>query len=251
MQSVKWNDLSVLVDALAASLKDGAQSDHPRNAREAVNAMLRRGSVECDREELTKEGAAAFFSCVIQAYAAKTFKTKNLICGPLAHVVHWYLTQISDEKARCVWDVLLTGSEYNPSKLTVKKFALKKPMKAKVQQAHSPDIRYLVNLLSLDQLSGKEMDAVVDLVQMAACKLGVDVDAPTIDDDELSPKFQTVKSILSSKALLELFLDPLTVKSTRDERPSLLDITREAMTGPSEVLWTDGRSDVTSGGDVH
>ena len=246
----EWHDLSDLVQALVAGLEAKRTGSPLGDAHNAVNAILLRGSVEATETHLTEIGQAAVFHCVIQPYATKVFQTNSLTCGPLARLLHWYMLCIDDAKRQSVWDVLLHAKEFDPSNLTVDKVTKgKHKAKSKKKGAAKANIGIFVNLISVKHCSGQEMDAIIALVQMAIDEIDDLVDdTGASDDEEGDLRAQSVSSLLASKPLLELYLNPLAVKETSNRSPFLLDC-REP-TGPTEVAWTDGRSDHVIGGSI-
>lgn len=220
--SEKWSDLSNLVEALrmAASLRIPEETLY--NAREAVNAMLSRGAVERDESQLTKNGACALYHCVIKAFAVGAFRNKTPICGPLVTLLNWFIPKTDDKQRASVWNVLLLSQEFDANKLSVEIFIRNKiPKQKPSKEEEQPSIDLLLGLLSVQNLNGDEIGAIVDLLQLGMKSLEETPNLSFLWNGrplQIKPKDAAIKALLNSKPLLALFLNPLeTNEMSRDE----------------------------------
>ena len=249
--SSKWFDLAVFQEALRLSLNQRAasMSDDFFQAKEAI---MDRSSIETTESRLSKNGATAFFKCIVQAYAVKIFRAKTAACGPLAQLLDWFITNVSHAQRRAIYDVLLREREYDASKLSVIALSTKGGMKSKlVKEAQNPRAAILLGLLSLSDITGSAIDAVIRLLQGVMCEesdgRGDDpLSSTSTMEDSFTPHIMA--EVLSSRQLVSLFFDPMTVTSLS---PGVLDaagMKEIRVNRKSKVIWSDGRSDEVQSG---
>ena len=204
--SSKWYDLSVLQEALKAFL-DATDDNALESIRLSVDEITNRGSIETTKTDLTADAAAAFFKCIVQAYAVRIFKTKTAACGPLAQILSWFVTKLSPNQRRAVFEILFYQKEYDASMLSVTVVSKKRVSKPNIEKKTDiPSAKALLELLSIQNLTDQETEAVLNLL---LCAIKGDSDS---DDSTMSSKLWTDESgiedeILASKELLSLFLN--------------------------------------------
>ena len=243
----KWFDLAVFQEALKLSL-DKTAAWMSKEILQTAETIMRRSAIESTESNLTKNGAAAFFACIVQAYAVRIFKAKTSACGPLAQVLDWFITNVSPAQRRAIYDVLLREREYDVSNLSVVVKTKGGGTRPKlVKEAEHPRAAIILELLSLSDATGSAIDAVIRLLQRVVCEESdglSDSSLPstsTWKDDAFMP--QLVGEILSSPELLLLFFDPMTVTSLSPGVLDAADMKEIQVNEKSIVVWSDGRCD--------
>ena len=238
----KWVDLSMLQEALKRA-SDEREDAALQDIRQAVDAIMCRGSIETTETDLTKNGTAAFFQCIVQAHAVRVFKAKTIACGPLARILNWFVRKVSASQACNVYDILLRQREYDDSKLSVREVTAKKGVKVKkpLSETSGSSAEILLGMLTVRDVLGDDIDAVLSLLEHIVC------DAPGSSDkthgtNKNGP--QIVEDILASQELLSLVFDPAIDSSHEEETP--LDETSEVTLDGDEVdVLQEGRPDTS------
>ena len=242
----KWLELDVLQKALEALSDEGhLEQQSLDDARNSIKTFIQYNSVEAEQHELTELGSKALMRCVVYAYAVGVFERKGELCGPLARLFAWFVRQTDAETQRDFWDVLLFSRQYDASKLRVVDVTTGKYKKRETQSKEEPDLGILLDLLSVPQCTGQEIDAIVALIEMALHEIRTHIVQPGSSSDagEHDMVQKALKKIACSAELLTLFLNPLVINSiSRWQLPSqsCLEISVEEMT---QLMWSDERQD--------
>ena len=233
--SSKWFELSVLQQALKDSL-DATDDNALQHIRFAVDEIISRGSIETTETDLTSDGAAAFFQCILRAYAIRVFKKKTDACGPLARIFNWFVAKVSSKQRRAVYEVLFYQKEYDASKLSVTDVTKKRGSKTKLRkETDRPSAEVLLELLSIRNFTNQETEAVLNLL---LCAISKDSDS---DVNMMSSKPRTGENtiedeIIASKELLSLFLN----------RSLISDVSHADTSAKiTEEIQADGQIDVS------
>jgi len=149
-----WETLSLLQDALKASLTSEALRQQFLYVKATVAEITSRGSVEEGGDRITEAGSILFLRCIIQPYSVKTFNAKSKICGSLARCLLWFLRGITEEMADTIWSILLRNKQYMDDKCSVDE-VLKKPKRSLQLETESAEtsVAILVELLTIDGLA--------------------------------------------------------------------------------------------------
>ena len=242
----KWLELDVLQKALEALSDEGRlEQQSLDNARNSIKTFIQYNSVEAEQHELTELGSKALMRCVVYAYAVGVFERKGELCGPLARLFEWFVRQTDAETQRDFWDVLLFSRQYDASKLRVVDVTNRKHQKRQTQSKEEPDLGILLDLLSVPQCTGQEIDAIVSLIEMALHEMRTRIVQPGSSSDagEHDMVQKALRQIACSAELLTLFLNPLVINSVSwGQLPSqsCLEISVEEMT---QLMWSDERQD--------
>ena len=247
----KWLELDVFQEALKASVRGRLTQEYLAAARNSIKTFLEYNSVEVGYSELTERGSKAFIRCVIYAYAVRVFQQKGELCGPLARALEWFVRQTDAETQRDFWDVLLFSRQYDASKLRVADVTngfYDKDKKVETQCNNQPDLDILLDLLSVPQCTGQEIDAIVGLIEMALYEMRTHmVQAGSSSDTGEHDMVQKAlgKAVCSTK-LLSLFFNPLVVNSVSRGCLSSQQHLKFVVQESTQLTWSDGRGDCDS-----
>ena len=259
---------------LLRSLFDGLQRNGAGESSSAVTASVPVGSYEkqlhdCEeareivdsiiqlkeREKTANAGRLKAYTvyhlvrCIIQAHSVRVFKVKKCICGPLARLVHWFVTSINPERHDVVFRILLCEEEFDAEQLTVERVTgstIANPRATSKRE--QPSIKMLLDLLSIG-LAGRETDAVIDLLSLSLPHLRKQSGAVS-DAEENSTLLSSWILALGSKELLSLFLNPLIVKDVTSMQMVPENCMEISVGYPTTVTWSDNRTDFKKRGEV-